>query len=433
MRQRLSRMINAVQQNGLMPLLLRVLGLTADMNETVKTASQKFLAQGRELSPELFKKVYSVRFSSREAKSFLALVCAAINGRSGPGEDAAAQRAAACLEQHGVRFSARFLADMELLAMCGGLFVLSGEIRKCHESVLTGRYARKNRVRSRDAVRLFWCYAGASQAAEAQGVLPRTGRLYRRVSGDELRALGAMLGRERIPAPGGMDGQSKRFGEHIRGKQVAIIGPSTDPIDPREIGEDTVVISMNYRGPQTLREELVSAGVRVDISYYRMSNILKKTWRENHAEGAFLKDLFMYVVSPKEVPENSSLWAGSDNMRHACVFNDRLLFLGDPQMVQSILIDLLHFSPASIKLFCVNFYLSEERHHPRYTLRDSGDRSQYRSYYSWAGHNLISQYEFTRMLFLNGAIEADPACAAILGLGTDEYLRRLERLQRPRP
>jgi len=94
-----------------------------------------------------------------------------------------------------------------------------------------------------------------------------------------------------------------------------------------------------------------------------------------------------------------------------------------------VLLDLLHFNPARIKIFNNNLYLAKDWYHKE----RSGSREVQNRELRWfaiALHNIISNYEIAKSCYDAGCFEADEEFTEVLSLGTREYLRRMETLEK---
>jgi len=101
---------------------------------------------------------------------------------------------------------------------------------------------------------------------------------------------------------------------------------------------------------------------------------------------------------------------------------------GWPNMIQIALFDLLAFEPARIKVFKINFYLSETLHYKGYQTRHVNIDDPKFLFKGHACHHIVRQLDFIRQMVKNQLIEVDETCEKIIGMTDDEYLKAMEDL-----
>ena len=94
-------------------------------------------------------------------------------------------------------------------------------------------------------------------------------------------------------------------------------------------------------------------------------------------------------------------------------------------MLQNALIDLLHYNPAQIKLFGFNLFFAptNEYSHSDYRYYST---SRLRELSGHAFHNLVNNYDLTKLLYDQGYIEVDDALKSVLDLGRKTYMTEME-------
>lgn|GEM_PF-1510297 len=223
------------------------------------------------------------------------------------------------------------------------------------------------------------------------------------------------------------------YAKYIQGKSIAIVGPS--PSGARngdEIDDHDIVIRLGYKGSIVNEEDF---GSRTDLTYYAIANVIYYL-KDQNCE--FLEDLDFVSFKSSNFKEHASdeLLAKSRIFRR-----NRYYFCGSPTMAQHALHDLLHFEPASIKMFNMNFYLAQKKYYDGY-IPTKKQRAVYlnnvsNKYYNlWAGqdtdtagfahHDMLSSINFFRNTMHREGVVVDDVCAKILSLTSREYFKGLE-------
>lgn len=214
-----------------------------------------------------------------------------------------------------------------------------------------------------------------------------------------------------------------RYLNYIKGKTVAIVGPApSDDSLAEEIDKHDVVVRLNYKDKKTLPDPK-QFGNRINVSYYNNSNVERYFIGENEN---FLNDLDCYIFRTQKQLDFFKPLAKGRIIRKMYCPND-LLFIGNTNMIQNTLFDLLFFNADLIKVFKVNFFHAKKAYHEGYI---SSEREEIGDItWRWerfAHHNLISQLNFTRLLVGNGLINTDSVCESILRLNNQDYLATME-------
>lgn len=226
------------------------------------------------------------------------------------------------------------------------------------------------------------------------------------------------------------------FLNYVSNKTVALIGPAqcNDLTKGSEIDSFDIVVRNGYRGDKYLPEFRIF-GSRTDVAYYGVANALQVLCKNTD----FLSHLEWVVFKSENFLEAID---GIHKNRRRCFETNNYYFCGSPMMIQNIIFDVIHFRPEKIKLFNVNFYLSENTHYKEYYLnidrnsfiKNTDDRycklwaNQKFSTGGFSHHDMLSQLNFVRNLWLRKRIQVDPECSKVLEMSNEEYLKAMERI-----
>jgi len=217
----------------------------------------------------------------------------------------------------------------------------------------------------------------------------------------------------------------REFALFIDGKRVAVVGPAPNDEDcAQEIDQFDVVIRLNYRGAQSL-PPAEQYGSKMDVSYYNGDNA-KGILKAN--DFSFANDLQFAIFKSARYAYSPPLQRTGTPCTRAMFSPHQFWFYGTPTMIPNVLFDLLHFNPASIKLFKANFFYTKNLYYKGYSTVDHSLSHFSKVWYNHAKHNLISQLNFTRMLVQNGLVETDQTCRAVLDLDNQDYISGMEQL-----
>lgn len=207
------------------------------------------------------------------------------------------------------------------------------------------------------------------------------------------------------------------FGDYIKGKRVAIVGPvDVGLLNGAEIDEFDVVIRFNHR--QSLMLDAEKFGTRTDVSYY----IYKNLARECDVDYFDTMNKLGFVVVD-EVSISTYSWLSElktpVRTRLAVWRFDSCPFLfGSPNAIQRVLMDVLRFFPQMVKVFNVNFFLN---------LNFSGGYrpSQMNLFPDFSMHDPFSNFIFTKKVVEHGLVQVDDELGKILRLSPDQYFSEL--------
>ncbi len=210
-----------------------------------------------------------------------------------------------------------------------------------------------------------------------------------------------------------------QYAEIINEKTVAIVGPvDTLQDNGEEIDQFDVVIRFNYKGLDGFNT--ARFGSRADVSYYitaDVKQILKYTHNSTsietlkyslHSGGAY-----NYVKERREFKGRCARRLPVQKPQ----FNP--FYHGSANAIQKTLLDILRYNPSRIKIFNANLWVDNNRVNKNYREKPN---------FSTAGfvyHDPVSNFCFTKGLFLASLIEADDELGKVLSLSPTEYVDKL--------
>lgn len=214
---------------------------------------------------------------------------------------------------------------------------------------------------------------------------------------------------------------SSKFAEYLQGKKIYIIGPSDNgnPIDIAE--EERVVIRYAYMGKNNVGGYYST--IPTNVSYY---NGMHATTVASMNDSVFLTDLTFAVLKYKL---ESSFWNNLEGMlpvRYVDKVPYTMQHGVSPNMLQIVLIDLLHFGKLDITVLDNNLYLNR-----RYTEGYASNQVQKRMddfafANQFAKHDVFCNFKFTRSLFKQGVFSADLRLEEILNMSCEQFAEAME-------
>lgn len=214
--------------------------------------------------------------------------------------------------------------------------------------------------------------------------------------------------------------QDYEYLELIKGRSVAVAGPAQAVCNNvNEINSHDIVVQMNYYGNEESPDK--QQYVRADISYYnkQIGQIIDARSRDD-----FLYELcFSSFKTINHRTQNDLL---SSNRGRLFFQMNSLLFNGRANILQNALFDLLNFNPKSINLYNVNFFLSQNAYQKGYQQEKYQNRPPCWRWRSFAGHDIMTQINFTRSLWRAGKIAIDEPCKSVLELDSFSYMAKME-------
>ena len=230
--------------------------------------------------------------------------------------------------------------------------------------------------------------------------------------------------------------KDSKYKEYIQGKTVAVVGPAASGHrNGKEIDDYDIIVRIGYKGVGGSEDEY---GKRVDVSYYG-DGILEIYMVHENCEFLQSLDFANFKSNKFKKIVNPTLEGKCRRFLHNSMF-----FSGSPTMVQCALYDLLQFNPSKIKLFNLNFNLSRKTHYNGYHKADAETNKRMKKYRyeyhemwgsqsatqditgGFAHHDHISQLRFTKRLWKNNCIDVDEACAKVLEMNEEAYLKTME-------
>ncbi len=216
-----------------------------------------------------------------------------------------------------------------------------------------------------------------------------------------------------------------RFQEYIRGKSVAVVGPTpTSILDGEEIDSFDVVIRFNYRGEESIGDSR-EYGTKTNVSLYNAHTI---RYFVAHNQLDILSNLdFSLIRRPRHDVDD----LGWDKNKIRLIYETDNIFYKSLNAAPAVLFDVLLQGADKVKLFKTNFYLTSQHHSEKYRGRNETDFAEFplrKIQPVLANHDLVSQVGLTRNLWDLGLISVDNQCANILNLSTEDYLFRMEKM-----
>ena len=207
----------------------------------------------------------------------------------------------------------------------------------------------------------------------------------------------------------------RNYLETIKGKRVAIVGPSpTNLMNGKEIDTFDVIVRFNYKGENLSTNYY---GSRTDISYFNGAN--SKDIEKNY-KGLDIGDLKAAVY---KIPVEENLLICKCNRRMPLPI-EYFMLDNSPYALQNVVADLLLYKPLEIKVFSIDMFLTNKRDISYGVM----DKSFWDEFYPRAGHDPYSNYLFIEYLYSNNFISVDLKLKKILDLGIVEYMKELQEV-----
>lgn len=212
------------------------------------------------------------------------------------------------------------------------------------------------------------------------------------------------------------------FASSIRGRRIAIVGPADVGLESGpEINGFDLVIRPTHRAGNVLPQR--QFGSRSDIAYYLEGDL------SSSSPVQFLSAMrgLRFVVLADNCRQRF-LWLNELGERLRTRFEIGIrrnpFLVGYPAAIPRILMDVLRFSPAEVKVFNANLYL---------TTKYAGNYLQDASFSFYPGfalHDPVSNFNFMQRAWRGGWYEADSVLASILSLSVQEYQDTFSRVHR---
>lgn len=206
----------------------------------------------------------------------------------------------------------------------------------------------------------------------------------------------------------------------LQGKKIAIVGPApSEEAAGTEIDSFDVVVRLNRVTHEGL--DSVVFGTRTDLASFNIERLKAIVQQQGVPWNPEVRCIL--VKNPPTKRELSTIAPYHWVVRDRRLENYQLD--GTINHVPTLIFFLLRYSPAVIKLFNVNFFLSENPYDESY--RGGVSLRQL----IWGHDNLVLGLSFVRRMRDIGAIVGDVACNRVLDLTNEQYLMGLERLYSP--
>lgn len=205
----------------------------------------------------------------------------------------------------------------------------------------------------------------------------------------------------------------------IRNKSVAIVGPVDVCLDNGgEIDSFDVVIRFNYKGLNGCDSN--KFGTKTNISYYITADMKLIECNAALIEQVNNLDYTLHCGGSHIIYKNNRFFTAKHARRlpvQKMKFNP--LYMGSANAIQKVILDVLRYSPLKIKVFNANLWVSNnvvENYRSKKAFKVS--KMMY--------HDSVSNFIFTKKLFVRGLIEADNVLKDVLNLTPEEYVEKLD-------
>lgn len=414
----------------MLQLLSRITGKPIAAQHIVHRVAYNTFFQLR--SGELSVKKLLPLFHNKKQRELMELICNMANNRKN-GQlptDAQINEIKEYIADNMHYMTSSFLSCIEDIALTSGLFTTAYASREKNEELLLQRAHTKIIFTKRQATKLFWCYLNSGDDNAATSMNHRVFLFSRPVVSKHICNLCNILGLiPNQPSKHLQKSEQAAFADYVKGRSIAIIGPSSSGVDYNEEIKNNfdIIIRMRYRGQETLPEaqrELIP-----HVTYYCRETSKEILNPERNI--GYLTDLDFAVFKRTygKYYEEAYKKATSYTKTRGAFINNTFLFSSPSvsNMLQQILYDLSLFEPARIKVFNANCFLSHTIHDKGYSVAKEGTALTAPLWCMFAVHNLMCNYNYTMNLYRRGLIEADDYLSEILELGTEEYMRKFQQ------
>lgn len=195
------------------------------------------------------------------------------------------------------------------------------------------------------------------------------------------------------------------FHSRINNKTIALLAPGLLQFDEivSDLREFDEIIPLTYT-----KKHFKDLPFKINISYYNGDNSLRLINDDSFREGI---DLEIYCFKEKikthpkyrEMLRDTHMWS-----------------LGHPNMIQATLHDLLCHNPKKVKIFGMNFFLSDQPYHRFYQSNLTLN--------ALSSHNILSNFFYIKKLYSDGLIELDQKATEIVVNGAKHYSEEMVKL-----
>jgi hypothetical protein len=217
---------------------------------------------------------------------------------------------------------------------------------------------------------------------------------------------------------------NSEFQEYVRGKSIALVGPSPGALaDGEEIESFDLILRLNYSyaGKGC---DANTKGTRTDLSYFMREHGDAFLTEQG---GTLPTDLKWAVMKDPE-HKHKTVKSSEQRVRALEGIEERsMAFHASYTAVQCVLIDLLKYPVSRIKVFHCDLFLTVMRS-PGYTPKTVNRESswQQKRDVNKSFHDPYTNFLLLRSLFYNGRIEADDGLFKVLSLEPLNYLQMME-------
>lgn len=202
----------------------------------------------------------------------------------------------------------------------------------------------------------------------------------------------------------------------IHGKSVAVVGPAYNlEATGEEIESFDFVMRTSHAPGQNYQVELY--GRRTDIAFYNYEALSTG----DEAKFAALAREKVFMVFKAEVKPEIQAPLVKLGIAQYCRPNNLFPF-GHGNQFTYLLNDLLHMSPARLKVFKIDLYTGDTLYDPQFAPPKLADMI-----YSIAEHDALSQIVFIKPAYRKGQFDADKTLTSVLSLSNLGYMRLLQK------
>jgi hypothetical protein len=225
--------------------------------------------------------------------------------------------------------------------------------------------------------------------------------------------------------PNFTDEKDLAFFEYIKGKSVAIVGPANADVPyGSEIDGYDIVVRLSYRGEEKSASEHENYGKKTDISYFsaHLRYFVDEIVSLSETIG------FICVTLPKFGPKVLEC----QNVRETVKIES--CYLGNTNLIQAALIEMLYCQPSKVKVFCSNLFLTDKPYNTAYPSTDmlntvsGGQPHRGINSITFTNHDPINNFLIMKTLYDNNVIEADHDLERVLKLTAEEYMTGLQNI-----
>lgn len=301
-----------------------------------------------------------------------------------------------------------------------GLFV---EAAKCHIIFLEKKSRTKGLLRVLDDQRLI-----AKLELDTIKLNDRKVKNYQTSKHKDLsfysRLVNAKNNSDHIRYSLNKDTITMSFYKSICKSKVLIIGPRPKIEELDSVDEFDVIVVMNYHGPAHQRDEILRYFMNkkkvIIVSYFGNNASELLSAPERTVTWDFKPD---FIVTKSNFFKFQRDMLNTQNARTLYPV-DNILALGSGNFLQQCLYDILCFDPELIKIIGLDFWVGESLYDGGYKINKSDEKFPR---YSFAAHNVFSNWLFPKALKQAGLIECSDVVGNALDLNYFEYAEALSQ------